>query len=74
MAKKRIGKAPKAAPASTADTESSKPVRGEGLKLVRLELSDADHKRFRVESAKEGLPMALMAKRLVIEWMESRDS
>lgn len=43
-----------------------------GSKLVRLELSPAVHQDFRVESAKEGLPMALMARRLVEEWVTKR--
>ena len=43
-----------------------------GSKLVRLELSPSVHQDFRVESAKEGLPMALMARRLVEEWVAKR--
>ena len=48
------------------------PKRGIGLKLIRLELSDAAHRDFRVEAAKEGLPMAIMARRLVEEWITKR--
>ncbi len=40
--------------------------------IVRLELEPSDHQAFRVESAKEGLPMALMARRLVKEWLAKR--
>jgi hypothetical protein len=43
-----------------------------GLKLVRLELTPAVHKLFRVEAAKEGLSMSKMARRLVEEWIAKR--
>jgi hypothetical protein len=43
-----------------------------GLKLVRLELTPALHQQFRVESAKEGLPMAVMARKLVADWVAKR--
>jgi hypothetical protein len=43
-----------------------------GLKLVRLELTPNVHQRFRVESAKEGLPMAAMARRVIEEWIAKR--
>lgn len=42
--------------------------------LVRLELTPEMHHQFRVESAKEGLAMAHMAKRLVAEWLSKRST
>jgi hypothetical protein len=39
---------------------------------VRLELSPDVHRQFRVESAKEGLSMAAVARQLVEEWLSER--
>lgn len=43
-----------------------------GLKLVRLELTPAVHRDFRVEAAKEGMSMAALARKLVEEWTARR--
>jgi hypothetical protein len=43
-----------------------------GRKLVRLELTSETHRRFRVEAAKEGLPMAIMARSLIEKWLTER--
>ena len=45
---------------------------GTGLKLVRLQMPPDVHKQFRVEAAREGLSMAAMARRLVVEWVAKR--
>ena len=42
------------------------------VKSVRLELSPETHRIFRIESAKEGMSMAAMAKKLVEEWISRR--
>jgi hypothetical protein len=39
---------------------------------VRLELPPDVHRQFRVESAKEGLSMAAVARQLVEEWVKER--
>ncbi len=43
-----------------------------GPKSIRLELSSEDHRRFRVEAAKEGLSMAAVARRLVKDYLSKR--
>ncbi len=42
------------------------------VKSVRLELSEETHREFRIESAKEGMSMAAMAKKLVEDWVAKR--
>jgi hypothetical protein len=42
------------------------------MKSVRLELSEEAHRQFRIESAKEGVSMAAMAKKLVEDWIAKR--
>ena len=41
-------------------------------KFVRLELDPRMHQDFRVKAAKEGLSMAVMAKKLVEKWVTTR--
>ncbi len=55
-------------------SKGGKPVDAVGteLKTVRLELTVADHKRLRVEAAKEGVSMAALARRLVEEFLAKR--
>lgn len=48
------------------------PVDGADGKLVRLVLPQHVHQAFRVESAKEGVSMAAMARRLIEEWVSRR--
>jgi hypothetical protein len=63
MAKKRIQPEVKPMPAVVEET---------GLKLVRLEMPPEVHRQFRVESAKEGLSMAAMARKLIEQWTAAR--
>jgi hypothetical protein len=41
-------------------------------KSIRLELSPEVHQQFRVESAKEGLSMAAVARRLVEDYLKRK--
>jgi hypothetical protein len=43
-----------------------------GLILVRLELPRELHDKFRVEAARECLPMSAMARQLVEDWVAER--
>jgi hypothetical protein len=54
--------------------KETKPITGleTEFKSIRLELSLEDHKRFRVESAKEGLRMAAVARRLIEDYLSNR--
>jgi hypothetical protein len=54
------------------EPDGKRTVSESGLKLVRLELPPNVHQRFRVEAAKEGLPMAAMARRVIEEWIAKR--
>lgn len=51
-----------------------KPVNAAGavLKIVRLELTEDDHTKLRVEAALEGVSMAALARRLVEEHLAKR--
>jgi ParG len=57
---------------SMARKASTKKVETAVTKPVRVDLAPDVHQDFRVESAKEGISMAAMAKRLVDEWVEKR--
>jgi hypothetical protein len=57
-------------------SKGGKPVDAVGteLKAVRLELPLEDHKRLRIEAAKEGVSMASLVRRLVEDFLSKRKS
>lgn len=56
-------------------SKEGKPVNAVGseLKAVRLELPLEDHKKLRVEAAKQGTSMASLVRRLVEEFLADKE-
>lgn len=53
-------------------TEAIMPATADELRLVRLQLPPAEHKEFRKLAADEETSMALLARRLVLEYIARR--
>ena len=63
----------KSKPAPSKDNPKPAPSEdGVGLKFIRVALTPKVRQQFRIAEAEENLPKALLARRQVREWLESR--
>lgn len=53
-------------------TEANMPATAEELRLVRLQLPAAEHKEFRKLAAEEETNMAILARRVILDYIASK--